>query len=394
MRLGVAQAVVGGTIVPGDVIVAGGRIAAVGVAPAGPAGTAVPGFVDLQVNGFAGVDFLTSDPADWRRAARALATTGVTAYRPTFISAPADALARGLAVAAAVAGRDARSGAADPGSGAVAEAGAPRGRPLPRLLGVHLEGPFLSPRWPGAHPPEHLRAPDLSLVDDLRAVGPIAHMTLAPELPGALELVTALTARAITVALGHTDADAATCHAAFDRGARALTHIHNAHRRFDARDPGPAGAALVHPGVTVTAILDGHHLAPETAAIAWRAAGLRFALVSDAIAAARPGGDPARPEAASLAGRVVSVGPAGDPRLPDGRLAGSTLTMDAALRNLIGAGATLPEAVHAATRAPALLAGRPDLGLIAVGAPADIAVLDESLDVRRVFVSGREAAAV
>jgi len=394
MRLGVAQAVVGGTIVPGDVIVAGGRIAAVGVAPAGPAGTAVPGFVDLQVNGFAGVDFLTSDPADWRRAARALAATGVTAYRPTFISAPADALARGLAVATAVGGRDARSGAADPGSGAVAEAGAPLGRPLPRLLGVHLEGPFLSPRWPGAHPPEHLRAPDLSLVDDLRAAGPIAHMTLAPELPGALELVTALTARAITVALGHTDADAATCHAAFDRGARALTHIHNAHRRFAARDPGPAGAALVHPGVTVTAILDGHHLAPETAAIAWRAAGLRFALVSDAIAAAHAGGDPARPEAASLAGRMVAVGPAGDPRLPDGHLAGSTLTMDAALRNLIGAGATLPEAVHAATHAPALLAGRPDLGLIAVGAPADIVVLDESLDVRRVFVSGREAAAV
>jgi N-acetylglucosamine-6-phosphate deacetylase len=372
MRLGVAQAVVGGEIVRGDVVVAGGRIAAVGAAPAAASGTAVPGFVDLQVNGFAGVDFLTGDPADWRRAASALAATGVTAFRPTFISAPPGQLRRGLEVA---------SGVAD------------RGQPLPHVLGVHLEGPFLSPRWPGAHPPEHLRAPELALVDDLRAAGPVTHVTLAPELRGALELVAALTARNITVAIGHTDADARTCRAAFDRGARALTHIHNAHRRFTARDPGPAGAALTHAGVTVTAIVDGHHLAPETAEIAWRTAGRRFALVTDAIAAARAA-RAAAPEATTIAGRMVAVGPAGDARLPDGRLAGSTLTMDAALRNLVACGATLPQAVHAAARAPALLAGRPDLGRIAIGAPADIAVLDGSLNVRRTFVSGREAIAV
>ena len=181
----------------------------------------------------------------------AIVATGVTAYQPTFISAAPEDLRGAMAVAAAVAAE----------------------RALPRVLGVHLEGPFLSPRWPGAHPPQHLRAPDLALVEELRAAGPVSHVTLAPELPGALDLVAALAARGIAVAIGHTDADAATCRAAFDRGARALTHVHNAHRRFSARDPGPAGAALAHPAVTVTAIVDGHHLAPETAAIAWRAAG-------------------------------------------------------------------------------------------------------------------------
>ncbi|UGS34788.1 N-acetylglucosamine-6-phosphate deacetylase [Capillimicrobium parvum] len=377
MRLGVAQAVVGPAIIPGDVVVAGGRIAALGATPAGASGTAAPGFVDLQVNGFGGVDFLTSDPAGWRRAARAIAATGVTAYQPTFVTAPPEDLRRALEVAAAV---------TDPPEA------------LPRLLGVHLEGPFLSPRWPGAHPPQHLRPPDLALVEELRAAGPVSHVTLAPELPGALELIAALAARGVTVAIGHTDAGAATCRAAFDRGARALTHVHNAHRRFAARDPGPAGAALAHPAVTVTAIVDGHHLAPETAAIAWRAAGRRFALVTDAIAAARPatgGGTSVRtgPRASAIAGRMVAVGPAGDARLPDGRLAGSTLTMDAAVRGLCALGATLPEAVHAAARAPALLAGRPELGLLAVGAPADVVVLDDALSVRRVLLSGREAAA-
>lgn len=376
MRLGVAQAVVGPAIVRGDVVVAGGRIAALGAAPAGAGGTAVPGFVDLQVNGFSGADFLTSDPGGWRRAAQGIAATGVTAYQPTFITAPPADLRRGMEVAAVVAAE----------------------RALPRLLGVHLEGPFLSPRWPGAHPPQHLRPPDLALVEELRAAGPVSHVTLAPELPGALELIAALAARGVTVAIGHTDAGAATCRAAFDRGARALTHVHNAHRRFAARDPGPAGAALAHPAVTVTAIVDGHHLAPETAAIAWRAAGRRFALVTDAIAAARPvsSGTSVRkgPQASAIAGRMVAVGPAGDARLPDGRLAGSTLTMDAALRGLCALGATLPEAVHAAARAPALLAGRPELGLLAVGAPAHVVVLDDALDVRRVLLSGREAVTV
>jgi N-acetylglucosamine-6-phosphate deacetylase len=362
MRLGVARALVGSTVVPGDVVVEDGRIAALGASPAGPEGTAIPGFVDVQVNGFAGVDYLAGEADDWRRAADAMAATGVTAYRPTLITAaPAD-LHRALGVAGELVGG-----------------------PGPRVLGVHLEGPFLSPSWPGAHPPELLRDPDVELLDELRAAGPVAHMTVAPERPGGLELVSSLVARGITVSVGHTDADADACHAAFDRGARALTHLHNAHRRFAARDPGPAGVALTRDDVTVTAIVDHVHLAPETAAMGWRAAGGRFALITDAIAAAGfgPGDWP-------LGERTVHVDERGEARLDDGRLAGSTLTMDAAVRNLIGLGASLEQAVHAAARAPALLAGRSELGLLAQGGPADLVVVDEELRVRRTLVAGVE----
>ena len=160
--LGVRHALVGDVLVRGDVRVEDGRVAAVGVVPAGASGLAAPGFVDLQVNGFAGVDFLTAEPPDYGTAGAALAATGVTAYLPTFISSPEDAYDR--AVAAATAARD--------------------GRPGPRILGVHLEGPFLSPHWPGAHDPRHLQAPSPALIERLERAGAIALVTLAPELAG------------------------------------------------------------------------------------------------------------------------------------------------------------------------------------------------------------------
>jgi N-acetylglucosamine-6-phosphate deacetylase len=356
MRLGVASALVGGQIVPGDVSAADGRIDAVGLSPAGASGLAVPGFVDVQVNGFAGVDFLAASPSDYVAVAEALAATGVTAYLPTFITAPAAAYREALA----------------------ALAGAPG------VIGAHLEGPFLSPDWPGAHPPEHLRAPDLALVDELRAIGPITTMTVAPELPGGLELVSALVERGIVVHIGHTDADAATAHAAFDRGARALTHIHNAHRRFKPRDPGPAGVALTRPDVTVTAIVDGVHLAPETAGSAWLAARDRFCLITDAIAAAGRGDGTFR-----VGEREIHVAD-GASRLPDGTLAGSVVTMDRAVRELVALGASVPEAIAAATTAPARLLARDDLDVLAPGGPADVAVLDDNLHVVRTLVAGAE----
>jgi N-acetylglucosamine-6-phosphate deacetylase len=358
MRLGVAAAVLGDEVVAGDVAVADGVIEAVGLSPAGPRGLAAPGFIDVQVNGFAGVDFLSASVDDYARAGEALAATGVTAYLPTLITAPPDAYRDGLATLAAL-----------PESG-------------PRMLGGHLEGPFLSPRWPGAHPPHHLRPPDLALVDELRAIGPIATMTVAPELPGGLELVEALAARGIVVHIGHTDADAATAHAAFDRGARALTHIHNAHRRFTSRDPGPAAVALVRPDVTVTAIVDGVHLAPETAGSAWLAARERFCLITDAIAAAAAG------EGTFAIGELEVHVADGACRLADGTLAGSVVTMDRAVRELVALGATPGQAVAAATTAPARLIGRPELGTLTPGTPADVVVLDDALEVVRTLVRG------
>jgi N-acetylglucosamine-6-phosphate deacetylase len=363
MRLGVASALVDGELVGGDVSVADGRIEAVGLSPP-VRGLAAPGFVDVQVNGFAGVDFLAAAPADYAAAGAALAATGVTSFLPTFITAPPAAYREALR--------------------ALAEIARGAGAPAPRVLGAHLEGPFLSPAWPGAHPPEHLLAPDLALIDELRAVGPITTMTLAPELVDALDLVEALVARGIVVHIGHTDADAATAHAAFDRGARALTHIHNAHRRFAARDPGPAGVALTRPDVTVTAIVDGVHLAPETAASAWLAARDRFCLVTDAIAAAGLGDGTFR-----LGEREIVVA-GGASRLADGTLAGSVVTMDRAVRELTALGASLPEAIGAATTAPARLLGRDDLGTLTPGARADVVVLDDDLHVVRTIVDGIE----
>lgn len=364
MRLGVGAALVGGELVEGDVTIADGEVAELGVRPAGPGGTAVPGFVDLHINGVAGIDFLTTDVEGYRRAATALASTGVVAFQPTFVSSRVDAYTDPLAVAAEVAADHAD---------------------LPLVTGVHLEGPFLSPLWPGAHDPVHLRAPDSALAARLVNAGPVRTITLAPELPGGLDLAERLARAGLVVSCGHSDADAPTAHAAFDGGAQAITHIHNAHRRWKPRDPGLGGVALVRPDVTVQAIVDGVHLAAESAYAVFLAAGRRFCLVTDAIEAAMR--DASESE---LGGRRVQIRD-GAVRLPDGTLAGSVLTMDEAMRNLVASGASLADAVHAASAAPARLLGRDDLGALRPGAPAHLTVLDEELRVVRTLVGGVEA---
>ena len=364
MRLGVRAALADGEIVGGDVKIDDGVVTAVGVQPAGPEGIAVPGFVDAHINGVAGVDFLGTDVAGLRGAARTQASTGVVAFQPTLVSSPVDGYAEPLAVAA---------------EAAVTSDG------LPLVTGVHLEGPFLSPDWPGAHDPAHLRPPDLGLARQLCELGPVRMMTLAPELPGATELLGGLRAADVVVSCGHSDADARQAHAAFDAGAAAVTHLHNAHRRFTARDPGLGGVALVRSDVTVQAIVDGVHMAPESAYGAFLAAGRRFCLVTDAIEAALYG-----PGEYELGGRPVRVRD-GAARLPDGTLAGSVLTLDQAVRNLMSSGASLEHAVHAASTAPARLLGRDDLGRLRPGAPAHLAVLDEQLSVVRTLVGGAEA---
>ena len=366
MRLGVKAALAGGELIDGDVEIEDGIVSRLGVAPAGSEGIAVPGFVDLHINGFAGVDFLTADPDGYRLAGEALARTGVVAYQPTFVSSDEAAYNEPL--------RAAQAARASGASGA-----------LPFVLGVHLEGPFLSPEWPGAHLPEQLRPPDLALAGRLLEMGTVTTMTLAPELPGALQLIDLLVAREVVVSCGHSDADASQAHAAFDRGARAITHVHNAHRRWRARDPGLGGVALVRPDVTVQAIVDGIHLAPETAFGAFLASSERFCLATDAIEAAML--DAGEYE---LGGRAVRLRD-GAVRLPDGSLAGSVLTMDEAVRNLVASGAEWTDAVHAASTAPARLLRRDDLGRLEPGGPANITVLDGDLRVLRTLVSGREA---
>lgn len=364
MRLGVSAALIDGELVRGDVDVEAGRIREVGL-PATGTLVAAPGFVDLQVNGFAGVDLLSADEEDYSKACQALAATGVTAYQPTLITSALDELDRALDTL----GRVMR----DPPAGA-------------RILGAHLEGPFLSPDRAGTHPIQHLLAPDAALVEGWLAGGIVRYVTLAPELPGALELIDKLVAAGITVACGHTDADAETAHAAFDRGAAAVTHLFNAMRPFAHRDPGIVGVALSRRSVTLELIADGIHLSPEALLVAWYAGCGRTALVTDAMAAA--GMDDGR----YRLGEVDVIKEGLEVRRSDGVLAGSALTMDAAVRNVVDLGIPLPDALDAATRIPAQLVGAGDSGRLAPGRPADVVVLDDGLTIQRVLVDGQEVA--
>ena len=366
-RLGVHAAIVDGELVDGDVEVSEGRISAVGLPRGGAGRLAVPGFIDLQVNGFAGVDLATADVAGYRRAGEALASTGVTAYQPTFPSAPPGHTIAALRRLAEVRAQPAWLG--------------------PRVLPAHLEGPFLAPSRHGAHDPRHLAALTPRALDTLCAAGPVGMVTLAPELDGALEAVARLCRAGVVVCLGHSDATAAIAGAAFDAGASAVTHVLNAMRPITAREPGVAGAALARPGVTVMAIVDGVHLAEATLSILLGAAPGRLCLVTDAIEAATQGDG-----TFAFGGRPVHVAD-GAARLDDGTLAGSVLTMDAAVRRLVAQGLALPAAVDAATRVPARLVGAAGLGSLYAGGVADIAVLDDRLEVVQTLVGGAEAAA-
>ncbi len=362
MRLGVGAALVEGRLVPGDVEVVDGRVVGVGLASANGSGIAAPGFVDLQVNGFAGVDFFSADSEGYRKAGKALLECGVTAYQPTFITSPEDELTAALHEV-------------------------PQNGAAPRIIGAHLEGPFIAPERLGTHPAESRRDPDCDLLERLLAAGPVSHVTLAPELNGAYELMELLRRRGVTVSCGHSNATAAEAHAAFARGAKTVTHIFNAMRPVAAREPGLAGAALFSPDVVVQVILDGVHLADDTARLVWQAAAGRVALVTDSIAAAGAGDG-----TYTLAGVDVGV-ENGVARRADSVLAGSTVPMIEAVRNLVALGAPVEAALSAATEVPARIAGRPDLATLKPGARADLVVLDDELEIVRVLIDGEDAVA-
>jgi N-acetylglucosamine-6-phosphate deacetylase len=380
LRLGVRAALVDGQIVPGDVEVEDGLIMGYGLPSANGRGIASPGFVDLQVNGFGGVDFLDADTAGYARAGAALLESGVTAYLPTLITAPEERLIAALG--------EIPRGAADTrpvywpdGAGFAGTVSSPGGRG-PRILGAHVEGPFISPRRLGTHSPDARRDPDPELLERLLAAGPVRLYTLAPELPGALELVDLLVASGVTVSAGHTDANGDEANAAFDRGVGTVTHLFNAMRPFTHRDPGVAGAALAREDVVVQIILDFVHLAPDTVRVVWRAAGGRLALVTDAVAGAGVSGD-----GSYRLGDIAVEVRDGVVRRDDGVLAGSVLTMIDAVRNLHALGVPLEDALDAATAVPARVVDA-DTGRIAIGAPADVLVLSEELEIERVLVGG------
>jgi N-acetylglucosamine-6-phosphate deacetylase len=291
------------------------------------------------------------------RAGEAMLLTGTTAYQPTFITASEEDLVGALREMA-------------------------DGVPGPSIIGAHVEGPFISPRRLGVHPAACRRTPDAALLTRLLDAGRVRQVTLAPELPGAFELIDLLIERGVVVSAGHTDASAAEAHLAFDRGIHTVTHLFNAMRPLVPRDPGIGLAALARPDVTVQLIADLHHVAPDTLRVAWQAARGRIALVTDAVAATAMGDGEF-----GLAGRRL-ISSDGVVRGPEGQLAGSVLTMIDAVRNLHGLGVALEEALDAASAVPARIAGRPDLGRLAPGAPATVVVLDDNLEIVRVLVQG------
>jgi len=344
-----------------------GRIAAVGSGDGAdlmlPDGILAPGLIDLQVNGCYGVDFAHAQPDEWRAAARRLPETGVTAFLPTLMSAPLDRLVDGLT----------RAGRAVGGDGA-------------RILGVHVEGPFLVAERRGAHDADLFCDPTAERIRALLEPGTMALLTLAPERAGALAAIERLASAGVVVSVGHSDATAETMAAAAEAGARMVTHVFNAQRGIHHREPGVAGAALADPRLVCGLILDGHHVVDTVARIALTAAPGRIALVTDAIAATgMPSG------LYELGGAPVVVREDEPPRRSDGTLAGANLRLDDAVARAVAIGATPAAAIEAATRVPADVLGRPDLGRIAPGAAADLVWLGPDLRTRATWIAGRLA---
>ena len=360
-------------------IVTGGRISEVGSGPPPSrpdveltTGFLVPGLVDLQVNGYFGVELGDADPVGWAEVARRLPETGATAFLPTFITSPIDAMVAALREAAGFA--PAMSG---PGS---EPAGA-------RVLGVHLEGPFIAARRRGAHNPAWIINPDPETISALLTAGSglIRVVTLAPEIDGAMAAIEQLTAAGVTVSVGHSDATAEQVAAAAAAGARLVTHLFNAQRPMHHREPGVVGQALTDTRLASGLIADLHHVAGPVAGLAFRAAPERIFLVTDAAASAGMsqgryvlGGEP-----------IDLTGTDGAPPVrDDGTLAGSALRMDEAVANMVAVGIGLPDAVASATRIPADLIGRPDLGRIEVTAAADLTWLNDDLTAAATWVAG------
>jgi len=364
-----------GVLEPGYVSVQGGLIAEVGQGPPpGPpdvvldSGVLVPGLVDLQVNGYYGVDLADGDPEGWALVAQRLPETGTTAFLPTFITAPVPTLATAVRSAAKTT--------------EAVTAGA-------RVLGVHLEGPFLSPARAGAHRRDWIVPPSPGVVAELLEAGQgvLRLMTLAPEADGALAAIGMLTAAGVLVSVGHSDATAAEVAAGAAAGARMVTHLFNAQRGLHHREPGVVGQALTDQRLTSGLIVDLSHVSAAACAIAFAAAPGRICLVTDAAACA--GMPPGR---YLLGGQPVDLPPGGGaPVRPGGTLAGSALRMDQAVSNAVAVGLGLPEAVAAATRIPADLIGRPDLGRLEAGAAADLAWLGDDLRARAAWVAGEQA---
>jgi N-acetylglucosamine-6-phosphate deacetylase len=381
MRLRAERALVAGDLVgPVVVDVEGGRVVAVLPATGDElvdvdleGGVLTPGLLDLQVNGSFGVDVATADGDEWVTLLRRLAERGVTGVEPTVITAPMPEIVAAL-------GRIGRA-RRDLGD-----------EPVAAILGAHIEGPFLAPARKGAHRVECMLEPSSDHLDALlghREVREVLRtVTLAPELPGAIEATRRLSGEGHIVAVGHSDATAAQVTAAADAGATMTTHVFNAQRPLTPREPGVPGAVLADDRFFVGTIIDGRHLDPRVVALVMNSAGRRTVGVTDAIVTAGLdagdwrtfGGQPVANDAQGLGRRV------------DGTIAGAGVVLDEGVRRMIAAGLDPAAVLASCTENAARSIGRTDIGHLAVGARADLVWWDAAWHPSSVWIGGRALA--
>jgi N-acetylglucosamine-6-phosphate deacetylase len=328
--------------------------------------TLAPAFFDVHIHGSAGHDVMEATPEAFTKVGHFLARHGVGAYLPTTVTAPLDVTLRSLAGMAKFIGS--------------LEYGA-------RPLGIHIEGPFLSPHRKGAHPEHLLLTPSVELFDRMweAAEGKIRLMTIAPELPEAEEVIARATGLGVRVSMGHSDADSDAAKRGVEAGAVSATHTYNAMRTFDHRNPGLIGEVLANDDLFAELICDGLHVAPNAVRIYWRAKRAeRAILITDAMSAA------GMPDGNYKLGEL-------DVRVKDGvcligedTLAGSTLTLDRGVRNFAAfTGAAIGDVARLVSRNPASMTGfASEVGSLAVGRAADITVLSSENEVVDTILRG------
>jgi N-acetylglucosamine-6-phosphate deacetylase len=330
---------------------------------------AVPGFVDVHIHGAGGHDVMEGDAKALGTVARTVAQHGTTSLVATTITASPEATCRSVEgiskyIAAQQATEEARA----------------------QILGIHFEGPFISPLRRGVHPAEWIKQPSAELLDKflLAAAGNARILTLAPEIFGAMPCIDAARKAGVVVALGHTDATYEQARMAIARGARHAVHVYNAMRPFSHRDTGVIGAVLTSPDITAELIADGVHVDEPAMRMLLQAKGAGgVILVSDGTAAT------GMPDGTYTLGSMQVTVSGGVCRNAEGKLAGSTLTLDRALRNIVALGTPLADAVRMLTFNPASLLGIEfKKGALRAGADADVVLLDDSLRVTGVWIRG------
>ncbi len=330
-----------------------------------------PGFVDIHIHGGAGQDVMVADAFQLANVERLLSHHGVTSYFPTTVTVPLDQICSAL------------ERLADAIESASVDNGSRRGRAQP--LGIHLEGPFLSHERRGAHPLENLLPPTLETFNRLwqAARGHIRIMTIAPELDGALEVIAEAARLGVCVSMGHSDAEMKSATAGLAAGARHATHTFNAMRPLDQREPGILGEVLTDPRLSADIIVDGIHLDPAIVRLFLQSKGPDQAvLITDAISAT------GMPDGRYRLG-TFEVEVKNGRCLVDGKLAGSVLTMDRAVRNVMEfAHWDLQQALRLATLNPARVAGLANRGKLTPGAEADFVVLSPTGEVRNTIIRG------